>query len=239
MKFTTNKVKIVFLGDLHLGNDKCDLKLIKAKINKIKRMNNTFIYLTGDLIENAINNVGISEQYLSVTYQLNQLKEILAPVKDKIIGCVLGNHEWRTNKAAQSKLIVELYSAILGVECEEFAEYFTIHVRGRPYKIYVAHPDGSGSTLGWITNRFVKASQLIGGDYDLMAFAHYHRLLHYKRYYLDENSDELRFKHQIITGHFLTYKGSYVHKKMLSPQEKGCYVVTFHADKHLIEVKEL
>ena len=238
MNFFTKRVKIVFMGDFHLGNEKCDLKLIKAKINKIKHMNNTFIYLTGDLIENAINNVGIEEQYLSVTYQLKQLKEILAPIKDKIIGCVLGNHEWRTNKKSQSNMILQLYEAILDIECHEFANYFTIHVLARPYKIIVDHPSGHGTTLGWITRQFVNISQVYGGDYDLMVLAHFHRLLHYKRYYVDD-SDILKVKHELISGHFLTYKGGYAHKKMLSPQEKGCYICTFHSDKDLIEVREL
>jgi hypothetical protein len=227
--------KIVFMGDFHLGNVACDEELIKKKIRRIARMNNTFVFLMGDLIENAVNNVGVDEQLLSVDYQLRKLKEIIAPIKDKILGCVLGNHETRTNKKSQSHIIKELYEAILGVPCYEFAHKFEFE----GYKIIVNHPEGRGTTLGWVTRQFVNISQVYGGDYDLMVLAHFHRLLHYKRYYVDM-SDDLKVKHEIICGHFIDYKNGYAHKKMLSPQKKGCYIVTFHNDKYidLIEVKE-
>jgi predicted MPP superfamily phosphohydrolase len=249
MKFTTKKVNIVFMGDFHIGHDSCDLDMIKAKIRKVSKMNNTYIFLMGDLIENAINGVGVDEQYLGVTQQLVLLKELLLPVKHKIIGCVLGNHEWRTNRKSQSNMILQLYEAILDVKCYEFAYKFKVFFSRegstggkewiethRNYNIIACHPDGRGSTLGWITRQFVNVSQVYGGEYDLMALAHFHRLLHYQRYYVDR--DILKIKHEIITGHFLNYINTYAHRKMLSPQEKGCYIVTFYRDKHKIEVKE-
>jgi predicted MPP superfamily phosphohydrolase len=237
MNFKTKKVNIVFIGDWHLGNSYTDEKLLLETINQISKMKNTWVYLMGDLIENAINGIGIDEQYLSITYQLQQLRYYIEPIKNKIIGCILGNHEWRTTRAAQANLLKELYYGILGIPTYNFEHYFQIHVQNEKYRILVRHPSSMGTTTGWIMNLFAKASRIIAGDYDIMVFAHFHRKLIHKRNYLAMNG-ELRTKYDCISGHFLNYHNSYAHEKMLTPHEPGCIMATFYADKHLVEVKE-
>lgn len=248
MNFKTKKVNIIFIGDWHLGNAQCDENLLMKHINKISKMNNTYVYLMGDLIENAINNIGVEEQYLSVTYQLKQLKEYIKPIKNKILGCILGNHEWRTTRKAQANLLKELYEGILGIPVYNFEHYFSIALgrdlkdmgfyQNQSYRIIVRHPQGRGTTLGWITNQFKKVSRIISGDYDLMVLAHFHQVFIHERHYLKADSDKLYTKYDCISGHYLDYKNSYAHQLLLSPYKKGCIMATFYRDEHKIEVKE-
>ena len=239
MNFKTQKAKIIFTGDWHLGNQDCDLKLIKKHISRISRMGeDTHVYLTGDLIENAINGIGESDQQYSVNYQLEQLKKIIQPIKNRIIGCVLGNHEWRTTKVAKGNLLIRIYESILGCPCYGFEDYFQIKMGKQQYKILVRHPSSRATSTGYIRRLFKACSHNIAGDYDLMVFAHFHQVLPHKRDYYTYNSPELRRKWDCIYGHYLNYKEGYAHEKMLSHHKKGCIIATFERDKHKLEVKE-
>lgn len=237
INFKTKKVNIVFIGDWHLGNSLSNETHLLEDINKISQMNNTWVYLMGDLIENAINGIGVEEQYLSITYQLQQLRYYIKPIKHKILGCILGNHEWRTTRAAQANLLKELYEGILGIPVYNFEHYFQIQLQNEKYRILVRHPSSMGTTTGWIMNLFGKASRIIAGDYDIMVFGHFHRKLIHKRNYMTMNGS-LRTKYDCISGHYLKYHESYAHQKMLTPHESGCIIATFYRDEHKIEVKE-
>jgi len=237
MNFTTKKVKIVFIGDSHLGNVKCDEKLFYEKLEKARHMNNTYIYLMGDLIDNAISYVGEEDQWLSVEYQLKRLKMLIQPIKHKIIGCILGNHEWRTTKKAKANLLKEVYEGIIGIPVKNFGDYFTISVGSQQYRIITRHPSTGGTTIGWITGMFKKESRIIAGDYDLMVFGHFHRKLIHKRIYMKIDG-KLYTKWDCISGHFLDYYDGYAHQKLLTPHEKGCIIATFYRDEHKVEVEE-
>lgn len=95
----TNGFAILPLGDMHIGDEFCDMEAIKQAIKYIKE--NTFVYtiLNGDLMNNATK-TSKSDTYretMTIEQQQDLLIELLDPIKDKILYMSQGNHEYRTS----------------------------------------------------------------------------------------------------------------------------------------------
>ena len=75
----------------------CDYKLILDDLEYIKNTPNCYCLLDGDLMDTAIAS-SIGDTYSSTHNPMEQLQEcvnLFAPIKDKIIAVVGGNHENR------------------------------------------------------------------------------------------------------------------------------------------------
>lgn len=97
-----NEITIVPLSDLHLGAKNCMLKEIKETIKMIQETPNCYTVLVGDIIDNGVitgKGLGVYDNNLSPMQQIEQAIEILRPIKDKILACISGNHEDRSEKA--------------------------------------------------------------------------------------------------------------------------------------------
>jgi len=91
------EVKIIVLSDLHYGNPYCSLIHFLRTIEFIKKQDNTYCFLNGDLLE-AITKVSkgdIYKQKLTPQEQRNDVMDMLKPIQDKILGATIGNHENR------------------------------------------------------------------------------------------------------------------------------------------------
>lgn len=92
------EIRIYPLGDVHVGSREFSLELW----NKWKKMvmddENGFVVLVGDLMDNALRNskTNIFEATMMPHEQKEWLVTELKPMKDKIIGAVAGNHEYRS-----------------------------------------------------------------------------------------------------------------------------------------------
>lgn len=89
------------LSDWHIGDNSCDMALIKAEVEHIKATPNAYCILNGDLCNTALK-TSVSDIYsekLSPMEQLNMCVELLEPIKEKILLITSGNHENRTYKS--------------------------------------------------------------------------------------------------------------------------------------------
>ena len=97
-------VNYVFTGDWHVGASNCAYKELRDTINILKKTNDKII-LNGDLIDcitykdKRFNPEEIAEHYkisqlkdLPV-HQINEVIELLEPIKDRIVAMIYGNHE--------------------------------------------------------------------------------------------------------------------------------------------------
>lgn len=100
IKFPKNahkeRIKILPLADVHYGHKSCDVKDFKNDIEYIKNTPGVYTFLNGDMIENA-NKLsiggGVYEQDKMPNEQIHDIVEMLAPISDKILWSVIGNHE--------------------------------------------------------------------------------------------------------------------------------------------------
>lgn len=157
-KLFKDEICVIPLSDLHLGAKSCMLKEIKETIKHIAETPNCYTVLVGDIIDNGVitgKALGVYDNVLSPMQQITQAVELLKPIKNKILACVSGNHEDRTEKSTNinpmylicAELgITDIYRnnlAIMKVQIGERKE--TSHIR-KSYTILIHHGKGTSET---------------------------------------------------------------------------------------------
>ena len=82
-----NTFQLMVLGDTHIGDELCDLELIKDTIDYVKKTKDCYVILNGDLINNALK-TSKSDSYkeqMTIEEEQDLLIDLLKPIKDKIL----------------------------------------------------------------------------------------------------------------------------------------------------------
>jgi hypothetical protein len=111
------ELRIYTFADFHIGDAFCDIKSIIKTIEKVKKDEDGYVILNGDIINNATK-TSISDCYAEAMKPMDQVKlfvGLFEPIKSKIIAVLQGNHEKRTyNKEGID--ITRLVCMQLGIE---------------------------------------------------------------------------------------------------------------------------
>ena len=179
------EIKVVPVGDYHLGDPQSDYKRIISDISYIRDNDDVFCVLNGDLMNSAIKS-SISDTYgetLSPMEELQECMKLFEPLKDKILCLVPGNHEnrhYRTNGVDMTWLmakqlgIEDRYSPTTAVVFIRFGELSdkAFHGRKAAYTMYVAHGTGGGRKEGGKINRLADLATIV--DCDIYVVGHTH-----------------------------------------------------------------
>ena len=186
-----DRLEIVPLADLHLGDALCDINLIKQKIEYIKNNENVYCLLNGDILNNSTKtSVGdVYSETLTPMAQLKRAVSLFEPIKDKILCVTNGNHEARTWKSDGIDLMSILCSQ-LGIEDRYANESallflrFGKQTRGRKenngsgkvrmvgYILHITHGSGGGRKEGGKANRLADMASIV--DADIYIHSHTH-----------------------------------------------------------------
>ena len=94
--------KLYAIADVHLGSPQCELDEFIQFLAKIKREPDSYICIVGDLLDNGVRSpqspTNVYEATMPPSMQVEYAAQLLAPIADKIIACVGGNHERRSRK---------------------------------------------------------------------------------------------------------------------------------------------
>lgn len=211
-------IKLLALSDLHIGDELCNLKLIKRVLEEVKNSDNTFIILNGDLMNNATKN-SVSDVYsekLAPMEQIIKLVELLEPIKDRILVIHPGNHEARTYKD-DGVDIIQIVAKTLGIE-DRYSNgwwylYLTLGMgeKGRPvtYTITGVHGYGGGRKNGGKINNLVEMGDKVIADIYIMGHTHTPIMTRNTIYTPDFQHRTLvkRDKYYLMTNSFLEYGG--------------------------------
>lgn len=152
-----NEINIIPLSDLHLGASSCMLKEIKETIKIIEQTPNCYTVLVGDIIDNGVitgKGLGVYDNVLSPMKQIEQAVELLRPIKDKILACVSGNHEERSEKASNINPmyliccelgILDVYRSNLAILKIQLGERSNSHHR-KTYTLLLHHGKGTSES---------------------------------------------------------------------------------------------
>lgn len=179
------EIKVVPVGDYHLGDPQSDYKKIMAEIEYIKNNDDVFFIMQGDLMNSAIKS-SISDCYGETLTPMEELQEcvkLFEPIAHKCLCCVPGNHELRhlkTNGVDMTWLcckqlrIEDRYSPTTAVVFLRFGQLGTVgsHKRKACYTIYVAHGTSGGRKEGSKINRLADLSSVV--DCDIYVVGHSH-----------------------------------------------------------------
>ena len=235
-KFNQNDIYLVPIGDIHLGDTAFTAESRKKLIGYVKWIKetpNAYAFLMGDLINCATLNSPSNpfcEDVPNVNQQMNQVVEILTPIKHKILGAITGNHEERLEKYSGYNPTGSICQS-LGIYYFKSSAVVILRLGCRKGKNsrasfigYFHHTTGGGSTIGGKMNRSAKLREMVS-NCDFYCGGHNHSLScsHNVIFKVNETTEKIEHFRQMIvtTGGYLDYPDSYAEAKMLPPLKVG------------------
>lgn len=181
------ELEIVPVGDIHVGDEFYDEKMLKNLIAYVLEKENRYIILNGDMMDMALK-TSVSDIYgatMSPAQQVQYVAKLFAPIKDRILACGTGNHSERVYKS--TGIDVDYLLALeLGIKERYSNNSFVIFLKvgeshtSRPskikqqvYSIFVQHGRGGGRKMGAKVNRLVDMDNIVANA-DLYIMGHVH-----------------------------------------------------------------
>jgi predicted MPP superfamily phosphohydrolase len=236
-----NYTEVVFFGDVHFGSPACEIKKALSMLEYCLK-NDVYVFLMGDLAENANRNSvgsGVYEQSMNPQKQLEFIIETLKPLADKhlLIGNIEGNHEERTYKDTGIN-ITKIISLVLGVRYLGSACWNLFRVGGENYLVYALHGSSGSRFVYTKLKAVVDISHSFSAD--LIAMGHVHECADTSQLVqsVDLRNKIVREqkKFLLLTGHYLGYDESYAQAKGMPLSKLGSPKVKFFSDHHDIHI---
>lgn len=184
-------MEIHTFADEHIGDENCDIKRLKERIEYVKNNPNAYCIMNGDILDNATKtSIGDSySQEFNPMQQLQYAMELFAPIKDKILCVTHGNHENRTYKKEGINLsyliakqlgLEDKYtptSAVLFIRFGKMSRGMkqsngSGNIRKICYTMYVLHGSGGGRKEGSKAIRLADMASIV--DTDIYIHSHTH-----------------------------------------------------------------
>jgi hypothetical protein len=120
----SDRFVIVPIGDVHLGAKACDEELLKHTVSKIKNTPNYYWIGMGDFcdyisLSDPRFNAGAIADWIKLSdlhnlskVQTDRFVEMLAPIADKCLGLVKGNHEDVIRKHYERDIYLDIVNAV-------------------------------------------------------------------------------------------------------------------------------
>ena len=91
-------LRIWAVADVHIGAREADVDGFAAFLKRVESDPDSYLVLVGDIVNNGIKDslTNVYHETMPPSAQIEKAVELLAPVKDRILGAVGGNHERRT-----------------------------------------------------------------------------------------------------------------------------------------------
>jgi len=241
------KLTIIPISDVHIGDKTANLKAFKEVIERIKNEPNTYTILNGDLCNVALKNSksDVYSDELTPMEQVLQVIDFLEPIKDKILLISNGNHEDRIAKETNIDILY-LVAKQLRIEQIYSSSWWYLYLsfgstnKKRPalYTLTGYHGYGSGTTTGGKANKVKKMSQVVLADVYLMS--HVHEPLNTKGVIFipdyQHKSIVKKEMHYCISNSFVEYEGSYAEKMGLTPSNTGINEIELDGHKKKVRL---
>lgn len=161
------------LGDVHRGDEACDVPLFERIIKQIEREDHARWVSTGDLLNCALAG-GKSSSYTSASVQeeLESLTKDLKPIAGKCLGFVASNHPGRMDKAVGANLD-KILAQYLGIPYLGKRGRIAVTCNRLSYWIALHHLCGGGATAGAKANKIERLATWMPG-FDLYLGGHTH-----------------------------------------------------------------
>jgi len=256
-------IYLVPMGDFHTGNPaglggsseegRYATKKFRGMVKWIADTPQAYTFLMGDLFD-AVTTQSLGNVYQQ-EYTLKTAKEYLSeelkPIKDKILGCISGNHCERIEKAVGDNPVEDLAYRLNIEYFPNWCSYLYLSVgdnkdykkdKRRPYvyTMYLHHLSGGGRTIGGKLNKLKFLKNMIMAD--CYCGAHIHLKGTFKEKYLipdirAKNITETQISY-VATGSFMGYadyslKGQYEKPAVGAPRIRLSGSVERGRDVHI------
>jgi len=233
-----NDINLWAIGDFHIGNLGFEEKKLRKVVDMIKKDGKAKVVIMGDLAEfinprDARFDIEcLDKNYDTVEKQYVAIRDILKPIKDKIIGVLMGNHDYRIKKD-------------MGVDFPRFLStdfntnylgnvgILRLNVGKMKYVVLALHGGGLATTIGGQINAIKKYSETLERKPDICLVGHYHRIDVIIDPKLTDTFETIA-KYLAITGSFFnTYKDwsdNYANRRFYPPLPVGCVMFELKKD---------
>lgn len=242
-KFPREDITIIPIADVHLGARECREQEFISFIGTIAERPNTYIILGGDLISNGLKNslTNVYEEMSRPMEQKKMMAKILAPIADKIICAVSGNHERRSGKDADDD---PTYDILAKIDREDvyrenmafvklcFGDSQDGGLRNPVYTLVVTHGAGGGQLTSGAVLRGERFGYAVDGM-DALIIGHTHKpfVTNPGKIVIDKYNNMVSVKpfKVINMTSWLDY-GGYSMQKMLLPTAHCLHTLTLCGD---------
>lgn len=224
-------VHVIPVADVHLGALECSVDAWEAFLKRVLAMENTYLILAGDLLNNSVRGAGFAnpfDEVLRPKEAKKRMVEYLEPVRDRILCVVSGNHERRTLRDDDQDLTYDICTK-LDIEhlYRENMAFMRLRLGQREnskkpdntYAVCVTHGAGGGIYTGAAVNRDERFGNVIDG-LDCLVAAHVHKGFVSKpsKIVIDVKNGQVCMRHYTVIScvSWLNY-GGYAAQKMLLP----------------------
>jgi len=244
-KFVAESVKLVPIGDLHIGSDKA--MMVELREYMCSLSDNSYIILMGDILENALrNSLGdVYTQKLSPEDAIDAAIKFFGPFKDKILGAVSGNHERRSRKQVGLNPM-KIVAGALDIPYDESILVLDItvkqheHAKGANYAVAVTHGISAARTIGAKLNANSKFLDYIE-DIDVYITGHVHQPAYTKfaKYVIDRYNKKCskRYGYLVLIPAWVD-DDEYVETHLYSPTVHGFLEIELFSKKRIRIVGE-
>lgn len=204
-------------GDHQIGSKLVDYNKIEERVNALKNEKNRYTIIMGDIIDNINAYAGgtidrrwsvdvVDNDLDTVEKQSDKFSELYSPVKDKILGILSGNHEWKTidRYRFEKEFCKPLGVPYLGYMCMLHLSFTHKKQPIGEFEVWACHGSYAGMQVGGGINRLKQLSAQYRAD--IYLHAHTHDKMFYTdfQYYHDKKHNDIvtATKLYLMTGTF-------------------------------------
>lgn len=232
-------ITIIPISDVHLGARECMEQEFISFINSIKDKPNVFLVLGGDLINNCTRSSvsNIFEETMRPADQKKMMAKILAPVADKILAAVSGNHERRSTKDADDDPAYDIlckidrediYRENIAFVKLQFGDSKSSGETNPTYTLVVTHGAGGGALTSGAVLKGERFGYAIDGM-DALIMGHTHKPFTTVpgKIVIDKQNNKVTVKpFKVINMTSWLEYGGYASQKMLLPSSHDLHTLT-------------
>lgn len=238
-KFPNEDITIYPIADVHLGSQECMEQEFIKFINMVKETPNVYLVLGGDLIDNGVRNglTNVFRATMPPSQQKREMANILAPVRDKILCAVSGNHERRSGKDVDDDPTYdifckldkeEIYRENMAFMKLQFGNTKNNGAFNPTYTLVVTHGAGGGQLTSGAVLRGERFGYAVDGM-DALIIGHTHKpfTTNPGKIFIDKFNNTVTIKpfKVINMTSWLNY-GDYAAAKMLLPSTHNLHTLT-------------
>lgn len=233
---TDDEIRIVPFGDWHVGAPKnqCEIEKLIDMRDWILKTKDTYMIGLGDYMDCAQkmpwkNGPSVYDESEAPTDQFFKVEKILKPLADagKILGLHQGNHEEWISQNVGFDVIRVLCDNLKVPFLDPACETTVILNEKFKYKIYSFHGTGCPRTETGALNTLDRNTKRYFADIFLMGHTHQKAVKEGARIV----NGKLSKTYNVLTGHWLSWKGSYAQRFAFDPIPVGVCLIKLYSKR--------
>lgn len=223
--------------DVHIGNETWDEEFTRAAIEWVKNEKYTLSWFGGDILEMSSRHSvgdGVYAQVLTPQEQFEYAIELFAPIREKLLFSIPGNHEDRTSKEIGIN-ISKVLADVMRLPYSNDYMYMVIEWANQRIRVATHHGSGGARTPGSQRNAARKMMNFFPRC-DFYWTGHLHSPLWDLAYQLDTDVDGFITERPglvMLSSAHLKAGGGYAAKSQMVPSSPGMSYATIYPNGEL------